>query len=165
MIILSGRLEPDDYLKAIYLHHRPPQYLRIALPLVIMGYLLAVLFYGTRTFSVLEVTVLIFPLIIVGIWRCAFLHDQARAQFYQDVSLSYPYEFTMTFEHLRMISKLENFQLVWSEFLAYKVSPRLTILYRSENEFYVFPSRWFESSADVCFFRDRLQEVLGAPQG
>ena len=44
----------------------------------------------------------------------------------------------------------------WSGFTSVRANAALTLLYRSESEFFIFPHRWFESEDDRDYFMNCL---------
>ena len=159
----SGRLAPHHYQMALYLHYRPHRFIELAQPLILVGYLSAILLHGVKYMSAASMTVLTFPLFILAIWRVVFFDSQVRASFFRDASLSDRYEFQVTATKLYISSIRGELVFDWSDFSHYKRNRSLTLLYRSETEFYLFPDGWFESMDDAHWFHEHLHGVLGVP--
>lgn len=164
VLTFSGTLTPRDYQMALYLHHRPRRLVEMAQPLGVVGYLSAIALYGVGFLSALSLTVLTFPLFVLLIWRIMFFEEQVRLAFLRDPSLGYRYDFTVTAEMLLIASPVDEFRLDWSTLSHYKQNHCLTLLYRSETEFFLFPHHWFQSTGDLAWFQTQLRSTLGDPR-
>ena len=162
-LTFSGRLTLDDYQAALYLHHRPHRLIGLFQIFLVVGYLGAIALHGVKNLSALSLTVLTFPLFLLMVWRAIFFDSQVQASFERHVSLSYQYDFRVTPEKIWISSLREAFEFDWSAFSYYKTNRALTLLYRSDNEFYIFPNHWFPSLEEAQWFHRHLLSVLGDP--
>lgn len=152
-IRFGGTLTPEDYVSALYLHNLPHKYMTEFIVAIAVLFVAVVGVYGSANFSPIEMTVLIFPLFVLLIWKVLIYPNQVRMLFFQQPSLQKVYEFLLDDDKLEWSTGGAPELFSWSDFVSVRSNSKLTLLYRSESEFFILPHCWFDSRDDFAFFK------------
>ena len=164
MIEIEGKLEPDDYVKAQFLHMRPGRAWQL-----IGTFVLLLMLWGlwlewsdpSAKHDWLDY-VLLGAVFYVPAFIFLFIPWNARRIFRQQKSMQR--EFTMRFDETGHYAKNETTEssTPWSDFPQWKENKHLFLIYISDPLFICLPKRLF-APGDSDRFRELIAEHIGEP--
>lgn len=157
-----GTLTRDDYLRAVSLHRRMPEFVRITLwallGLVLFAIVIAILialallprhlFFRPRWYAYALICAV---LVIVGSWLLS--RYQTLRYWNGNRSLQSPMSGTvMPDEGIQILCAGAEGRFSWAAYGKQKRSPDMILLYTSEIVFHIFPKSFFETEDDWQVF-------------
>ncbi len=161
-MIIEGRVEWKEYLKALYLHMRPRPWLKV------VGIVLLSLFVLTYSYLVINITrskatfsssfaiTVAFAYLIL--WFFVYLPYKAHKVYKQQKTLQALYKIEVVSDGLKYSSDIGNSHLTWDYFPKWKENKNLFLLYHSDVLFQMIPKRFFKTDNDISSFRDTLSK-------
>lgn len=170
MITLQGKLKPEDYIQAQYLHMQPSPWL-MYLGIAFLSFCLVIVVSLTPV-SVPLTTILstvffnaLAPLVVFYVFMLLFVIPwNARRIFAQQKTLQVEYQTVISPEMMESTSEYGTMRMRLSDFNKYKVGKDLILLYHSQLVFHMFPRRFFASEEDFNTFLSYLEANLGSPK-
>lgn len=165
MIELEGKLESDDYVRAVYLNMRPRRVYAI-LGFLVLGAFLWAAWYsffgngaskgGLTNYGFLAVTAYLVLYFFVYVpWK-------TRRTFRQQKSLQRRITWNFDDSGLGIESETGQGRIPWADIHKWKENDHLYLLYVSDALYYMIPKRLFSSTDDVGSVRTLLLSQVGA---
>jgi YcxB-like protein len=168
MITLQCKLEPEDYIKAQYLHMQPSPWLKY-LGIALLSLCLVIVAASVPSSVSLATAISVFaPILLLGViygFMLLFIIPwNVRRIFAQQKTLHLEYQTVISPEMIESTSENGTMRMRLSDFHKYKVGKDLILLYHSQIVFHMFPRRFFASEEDFNTFLSYLEANLGSPK-
>ena len=164
----SSRIEPDDYVRAQFLHIRPrPLYKWLGL---ILGFLLiftlAASFYVAVTRHDYSPSLLFMPACLgyLLFYFFVLLPRRTKKIYRQQKLLQQPLLIRISDEQFYSKNEYGESSLPWNTFLKWKEGKDLFLVYQTDRLFHMLPKRFFPSAEATDELREILRKHLGNPR-
>ena len=133
----GGVISESDYTSAQYLHMRPRR------PFVVLGAIIVLLLVVA---SVLSRSWLLFS-VSVGLigWYYLYIPWCSKRSYRQYKAISRPFEIELTEDGYKTTGENGEGTIPWGDFIKFRQSDDVFLLYPSDNMFYVVPQHFFDS--------------------
>ena len=157
--MIIATLEEQDYLNAQRLHRRwskRKSIIIISLVILVIVLCLALWCQGALPIAGGIIGGLIGGTFAGAITRYVYIPWKARRVFRQQKSLQREYTMSWNADGIQTKSKNGENSSSWSDFIRWKESENLFLLYISDIQFYMFPKRAFSNESELNDFRAHL---------
>jgi hypothetical protein len=161
MIHLTGQYNLEDFKKAQALHVRGGKLSTWA------GYLvIGLLAFATLLGMVMALVAqfpwefVTMPALLLSVWaffQFVLIPYQLGRVFKQQKDLSAPFEIELTDEEFYFRNEFGNSRMPWGDFVKWKESADLLLLYRSNAAFHLLPKRLFTSGQEMEYVLSHLR--------
>ena len=161
MIQLTGRYELSDFKKAQSLHARGGQ-LSTGLGYAVIGLITVITFIGIglALLGRFPWELLTLPILLVTVWlffQFVLIPYQLGQVFKRQKDLSAPFEIELTDEGFHFRNEFGDSRMPWGNFVKWKESAELLLLYRSKAAFHLLPKRLLPSGQAADYVLDHLR--------
>ena len=158
MIEVTGKLRPEDYVRAQYLHLRPRLAYKVlgALILIIFAWAAWYTFIGSDDPFVIADLLLPAGLIYIVFFFFVYIPWKTRRAYKQQKALQR--KLSMRFEEsgLSVHTEHSDGTTPWSDFLKWKENSHLFLVYLSDCLYFMIPKRMISGPDDV----ERIRQTL-----
>ncbi len=156
MIEFKGIFEPNDCVRAQYLHCRPrPLYKVLGVVVLALAFWAAWLMLTSDDFGIFEVAYFL----AIGYFILNYtviLPWSARRMYRQQKALQREMHFRFDDSGASASSEIGNSDIPWGDYLKWKKNDHMILLYISDRMYQMLPRRMFANPGDF----DRLGELL-----
>ncbi len=164
MIEINGKLKPQDFVSAQYLHIRPRLGFKILGAVILLAIVWAIWysFFGTSLKNAGWKDFLFLASLVYLLFYFYFLIPwQARRRFRQQKSLHREVKMRFAESGVNAVNETGRVTIPWSDYLRWKENDHIVLLYVSDTNFHMIPKSFFQDVTETRRFLDLLEVKIG----